>query len=279
MRPVPVPDTLPLFPLLDQELCSLLRSLTPAQWELSTVAPGWSVHAVALHLLDGSLRSLSMLRDGHWAGPGPASGEYTDVVTYLNELNQSWVAAGQRLSPAVLTWLLELVGPAYTAFLTTLDPAAPAAFSVAWAGERQSTNHFHIAREYTEKWHHQQQIRQAVGQEAPLLVRALYEPFLATCLQALPHHYRQVAAPVGTVLRLHISGPAAATWYLQRLAAGWELGQEYLGPLAAEIDLDGQAAWRLFTHSLPEAAAAPYLHVRGPAALTSPIYTLLTVMA
>ncbi|WP_426491992.1 maleylpyruvate isomerase family mycothiol-dependent enzyme [Hymenobacter sp. 102] len=279
MQPVRIPDTLPLFPVLDDLLLQVLRSLSPADWQRPTLAPGWTVHAVALHLLDGSLRSLSMLRDGHFAGQGPASGDYADVVTYLNALNNSWVAAGQRLSPAVLLELLAAVGPQYNDFLTSLDPAAPAAFAVAWAGESESTNHFHIAREYTEKWHHQQQIRQAVGQEGPLLEPALYAPFLATCAQALPHHYRAVAAAPGTVVQVQLTGPAPATWFLVCTPAGWELGQHNPGAIAASIELDGAVAWRLFTKSLPRPEAARHLRLHGPAALTEPIYSLLTVMA
>ncbi|RSK39497.1 maleylpyruvate isomerase N-terminal domain-containing protein [Hymenobacter perfusus] len=279
MLPVSVPDTLPLFPVLDELLLDVLRSLSPADWQRPTLAPGWNVQAVALHLLDGSLRSLSMLRDGHFASPGPASGEYADVVGHLNALNNSWVAAGQRLSPPVLLELLAMVGPRYNEFLRTLEPTAPAAFAVAWAGEAESTNHFHIAREYTEKWHHQQQIRQAVGQEGPLLEPPLYEPFLTTCAQALPHHYRSVAAELGTVVRVQLTGPAPSTWFLRRTPAGWELGQDYMRPVAASITLDGAVAWRLFTKSLPPAEAVRYLQRQGPPNLTQPILSLLTVMA
>ncbi|MDU0370118.1 maleylpyruvate isomerase N-terminal domain-containing protein [Hymenobacter endophyticus] len=279
MELVAIPQTLPLFPVLDDRLLEVLRSLNPDDWQRPTLAPGWTVHDVALHLLDGSLRSLSMLRDGHFAGSGPASGKYADVVTYLNQLNKSWVEAGRRLSPAVLIGLLEYVGPQYTTLLHYLNPAAPAAFSVAWAGEEHSTNHFHIAREYTEKWHHQQQIRQAVGQQEPLLQSALYLPFLQTCAQALPHHYRAVAAAPGTVVQVQISGPAAVTWFLSRTPAGWELGQNYAGAVAATIELDGAVAWRLFTRSLPRPEAARYLRLHGPPELTEPIYSLLMVMA
>ncbi|GGG50637.1 maleylpyruvate isomerase N-terminal domain-containing protein [Hymenobacter glacieicola] len=280
MTAASIPATLPLFPELDRLLVEVLRSLAPAEWEKPTLAPAWTVREVALHLLDGSLRSLSMLRDGHFAGPGPASGEYADVVRYLNELNNSWVRTGQRLSPAVLTWLLELVGPAYNNFLASLDPAAPAAFSVAWAGEAESTNHFHVAREYTEKWHHQQQIRQAVGQEAPLFDPLLYRPFLATCLQALPHHYRAVVAPTGTVVRFHVTGEGGGTWFLLRAESGWVLRQNYEAePVAAAIELPGEVAWRLFTNSLPPAEAAGCVVLQGPPALTAPVYSLLTVMA
>jgi hypothetical protein len=60
-------------------------------------------------------------------------------------------------------------------------------FSVAWAGEAESKNWFHVARDYSEKWHHQQQIREAVGQTAELLTPALYRPLLDTLLRDLPH--------------------------------------------------------------------------------------------
>ncbi|MBX0289661.1 maleylpyruvate isomerase N-terminal domain-containing protein [Hymenobacter sp. HSC-4F20] len=277
MQPTSIPVTLPLFPELDRLLLEVLGRLSPSDWDRPTLAPAWNVRDVALHLLDGSLRSLSMLRDGHFAGPGPASGEYPDVVRYLNELNNSWVQAGQRLSPAVLLWLLELVGPAYNAFLASLDPAAPATFSVAWAGEAESTNLFHIAREYTEKWHHQQQIRQAVGQEAPLLEPALYRPFVATCLQALPYHYREVAAAEGTAVRFGITG--VDTWFLLRAEGAWKLGLNYHGPVTAAVELAGEVAWRLFTKSLPRATAASHLIFQGPPSLTDPLYSLVTVMA
>jgi len=279
MQPLRVPDTLPLLPELDRLLLDVLRSLSPADWQRPTLAPGWNVHAVALHLLDGSLRTLSMLRDGHFVGPGPASGEYADVVCYLNGLNNSWVQAGQRLSPALVTGMLELTGPAYNTFLATLDPVAPAAFAVAWAGERESTNHFHAAREYTEKWHHQQQIRQAVGQEQPLLQPELYLPFLETCAQALPHHYRRVAAEPGTAVQVQITGPTAAIWFLCHTAAGWELGQNYTGPVGASIVLDGAVAWRLFTKSLTPTEAAQHLQLQGPTELTELIFSMRTVMA
>jgi hypothetical protein len=41
-----------------------------------------------------------------------------------------------------------------------LDPDA-AGLAAAWAGETDSRNWFDVAREYTEKWHHQQQLRDA----------------------------------------------------------------------------------------------------------------------
>ncbi|UOQ51632.1 maleylpyruvate isomerase N-terminal domain-containing protein [Hymenobacter cellulosivorans] len=279
-HPLPPIQTIHLFPVLDQHLFELLASLNPAQWELPTLAPQWRVRDVALHLLDGNLRALSMLRDGYF-GQQPAGFSYGEIVAFLNELNADWVRAGQRLSPGVIRWLLEVSGPEYNRYLASLDPLAPATFSVAWAGEAESLNWFHIARDYTEKWHHQQQIRQAVGQEqGPLLSPELYLPFLATCLRALPHHYRAVAAEPGQVIAFTITGEAGATWYLVQTDTGWQLSQQHsASALAASVTIDGAVAWRLFTKSLPRELASAHIQLEGDARLGEPVFDLLTVMA
>ncbi|WP_375437536.1 maleylpyruvate isomerase N-terminal domain-containing protein [uncultured Hymenobacter sp.] len=279
MQPLPILYTAHLLPTLDAHLIALLHSLAPADWEKATVAPKWRVRDVALHLLDGSLRALSMLRDGHFGGAGPASSAHADVVRYLNQLNEEWVVVGQRLSPPVITWLLEVSEPAYNAYLAALPMLEPAVFAVSWAGEEQSANWFHVARDYTEKWHHQQQIRQAVGQEAPLLAPELYHPFLSTCVRALPHHYRAISAAPGSVLQFTVTGMGGDTWYLQRQANGWELGTQYSGPVAATITLAGAVAWRLFTKSLPRTLANAHIATTGDPLLTEPIFSLITVMA
>ncbi|MCB2409969.1 maleylpyruvate isomerase N-terminal domain-containing protein [Hymenobacter lucidus] len=279
MPALPPLHTVHLFPVLDQHLLTLLAELTPAQWELPTLAPRWRVRDVALHLLDGNLRSLSMLRDGYF-GVQPTGGSYPEIVTFLNQLNADWITAGQRLSPQIIRWLLEVSGPAYNRYLAGLDPEAPATFAVAWAGESESANWFHIARDYTEKWHHQQQIRQAVGQPAALLTRELYHPFLATCLRALPYHYREVAAETGQVIAVVVTGAAGGTWYLRRTASGWELGEapEAAGPVAATITIEGDVAWRLFTKSLPRPLAEASIQLSGERHLGEPIFGLITVM-
>jgi hypothetical protein len=46
------------------------------------------------------------------------------------------------------------------------DPFAMAPYGVSWAGEEKSANWFDTAREFTERWHHQQQIRLAVMDSA-----------------------------------------------------------------------------------------------------------------
>ena len=68
MPPAPI-DTVSLFPLLDQELIALLRSLKRDDWYRPTLARLWTVKDIAAHLLDGNMRTLSLARDGQQLAP------------------------------------------------------------------------------------------------------------------------------------------------------------------------------------------------------------------
>jgi hypothetical protein len=62
-----------------------------------------TVKDIARHLLDGSLRCLSMQRDGYPPGDGrsgPRSGE--PLADFLTRLNGEWETGTRRLSSAVL---------------------------------------------------------------------------------------------------------------------------------------------------------------------------------
>jgi hypothetical protein len=110
---------------------------------------------------------------------------YADLVGYLNRLNAEWITATRRVSPPLLIDLLEHTGGQLARLFLELDPGAPAIFPVAWAGEERSANWFDIAREYTERWLQQQQIRDAVG--APgLTARPWMHPVLVPFVRALP---------------------------------------------------------------------------------------------
>ena len=267
-------ETLPLFAELDRLLLELLRSLKPEDWQRPTLAGQWTVHDIAAHLLDGNLRTLSMLRDGHF-GEAPDDTSYAGLVAYLNRLNAEWVRATARLSPAVLIGLLAQSGAEYSAYLATLDPWAPAVFAVAWAGETESLNWFHLARDYTEKWHHQQQIREAVGQTAPLMTTELFQPFIATLLRGLPHAYRQVAAPAGTRVQVAVGG---SVWELTRNAETWQLVPPGAAAPTAKVTLHPADAWKLFTKGLSAAQARERVQVVGDEGLATAALRLVAVM-
>jgi hypothetical protein len=266
MQPRYVAD---LFAPLHAELMALLRRLTPEEWQRQTVAPQWRVRDVAAHLLDGQLRKLSAQRDGHLL---PLTGTVLEII---NGLNASGVAYAARLSPRLLTDLLSVVGPWMAELVESLDPHAPAIFPVAWAGEAQSENWMDTGREYTEWWHHQMQIRDAVGSGALLLERRWLEPLLDFSLRALPHAYAGVSAEEGSAIEIAIGEDA---WSLRRMGGGWQVGAGATPDAAASIRLEPDAAWRLFYNALPADQARNRITVRGEERLIAPLLSTRSVM-
>ena len=118
-------QTLELFPILDNLLIDLLKSLTEEEWNAQTVAKKWKVKDIASHLLDGNLRALSISRDQYFGEKPENIHSYQDLVDFLNQLNMTWTNATKRLSPTVLISLLENTGKQYSDHLKTLNPFMP----------------------------------------------------------------------------------------------------------------------------------------------------------
>lgn len=277
LRPVGPVNLAALFAPLDAELIAMLRSLPPAAWSRPTACARWTVKDIAAHLLDGNVRRLSFQRDGLPSTPDVPIAGYRDLVAYLNRLNAEWVTASRRISPPLVIDLLEHTGRQVSRLFAELDPEAPAIFAVAWAGEERSANWFDVAREYTERWLHQQQIRDAVG--APgLTSRQWLHPVLDVFLRALPHRYRHVGADPGTELHVAIEGPAGGEWTLRRDSDGWGL---YAGVSAASthVRMDQDTAWRLLSKGLTPSAARQRVRIEGDHALGAPVLDALGVMA
>lgn len=266
------------MPQLDELLFKLLEELSAEDWCKPTLASKWDVKDIAVHLLDGNLRALSMLRDGyHGEKPGSIH-SYADLVRFLNALNADWVRATKRLSPKVIVDLLRVSGKEYCDFLATLHLNDKAEFSVAWAGETESTNWFHIAREYTEKWHHQQQIRLAVGKEKELLQEKWYLPYLDTSVRALPHHYRDVKGEDGDVIQFVFEGDTDKSWYLY-FENGWTLAASTSQVPACEVRIKYDYAWRIFTKEIRKEEAIAHSLITGKQELGIPIFDMVAVMA
>lgn len=271
-------ETLHLFPVLDKLLIELLRSLTDEEWNKQTIAPLWTVKDVAAHLLDTNMRKIAT--SYNYSGKPPQHIQsYQDLVDYLNELNAVWVKAMDRVSPKQLTDLLEMTGPQCYAYLQSLSPFEPARYGVSWAGEEQSENWFDIAREYTEKWHHQQQIRDAVGKPG-IMHRELFYPCMDTFMRGLPHAYRNTAADEGTLIQIAISTNAGGDWYLQKKATGWALADNQVAKTPdAFVGLKPDTAWKLFTKGVKPAVAIEDSVLKGDENLTRALFNMLSVMA
>ncbi|MFN8516951.1 MAG: maleylpyruvate isomerase N-terminal domain-containing protein [Chloroflexia bacterium] len=272
-----------LFPEVDRALVELLRGLTAEQWDVPTVCAGWSVKDVALHLLGGDLGNLSRRRDGvanplaAYAPPGADFSDNAVLVAALGRWNEGWVEATRRLSPRVICDLFAAVAPEVHAYYASLDPLALGG-PVTWAGSGPAPVWLDIAREYTEHWAHQAQIRDALGLPA-LQSRRLYAPVLAAYMHALPHTLRDVAAPEGTTLRVVITGEAGGEWVAVREGAGWVLGGDPARPAQATATLDQDAAWRLFTRGLGDEAAERAVRVEGDAALAGAVRRMVAIIA
>lgn len=212
-----------LFPGLHRQLITLLDGLGAADWTRPTVAGAWRVRDIAAHLLDVQFRRLSAHRDGHRANPPTRPLDRpADLVAFLNELNRTWVTAFQPVSPRLLVDLLSLVGPQLAEFVATVDPDGPGLYPVAWAGETSSPAWFDLGRDYTELWHHQAQIRLAVGAEA-LESREWLHPVFALAARGLPWALRHHPRPEGSVVQLEIEGEAGGTWSVVANRTGWTL--------------------------------------------------------
>jgi hypothetical protein len=281
MKPLPVLETVQAFPALHAELIRLLRSLEPGDWEVPTVAGNWRVRDVAAHLLDGDLRKLATHRDGHRLTADSPVESYEDVVSLITSLNSGGVEFGRRLSPRLMSDLLEITGRWVSDFVASLDPDAPALFAVAWAGESRSNNRFDTAREYTERWHHQMHIRAAVrdrGKPETLLAPEFLVPLFETCVRVLPHAYRDVLAEEGASIAVKVTSDPPMEWTLSREGKGWVLySGESIEP-TARVTSDPDMLWRLFFNALPVRDASDNLVIEGPMALIDPFLRARSVM-
>jgi uncharacterized protein (TIGR03083 family) len=265
-----------LFPEVRKQLLSLLRDLSGEEWLLPTAAKKWSVKDVALHLLGGDIGNLSRRRDKHVLPGNPIAG-WQDLVAFINQLNETWVEAARRMSPRVLCDLLEVTGPQIEEYFASLDPFAVGT-PVSWAGPQPAPNWLDVAREYTERWHHQQQIRDATKRPG-LYEQRLFVPVLDTFVRALPHTFRNVDAKEGACVQLTISGAGGGDWVLRRDAGGWELLVGRSSQAIAEVTLDGTDAWKIFTRGIRGQEAVRRAKIGGDKALGAKVLETVSVIA
>lgn len=274
---IPV-KTLHLFPVLDNLLIDLLKSLSLEEWQLPTIAKLWTVKDIASHLLDGNLRTLSFSRDSYFEETSTNINSFAHLVEYLNLLNSSWTKATKRLSPNVLTELLEITGKQYYEHLQTLHPFDIAIFSVAWAGQETSANWFHIAREYTEKFIHQQQIREAVGKQA-LFTKELFYPFIDTFMFGLPHTYRNVNADTGTTITLKVLTDIGGDWTIIKTDSIWQLTKTDNTSPVSTVSINPDIAWKLFSKGITPEQAFDKIEILGDKKLGETALQMISVMA
>jgi len=266
-----------LFPKLDGMLIELLRSLAPEDWEKQTVSPKWKVKDVAAHLLDTPLRGISIGRDSYVA-ESPRIDSPADLAAFINRLNEEGVSLYRRLSPAVLISLMEVATNLLAEYHAARDPHAQAPLGVRWTVKKKTANWFDTAREFTERWHNQQQIRLAVDKPGTM-TRELYYPVLDCFLRALPFTYCAVSAKPGTYVQINVSGECGGSGYLYRAEETWQLVDEPFGQKASETTIPQEIAWRIFTKGIDRASALSQVKVAGDRALGLHVLGMVSIVA
>jgi uncharacterized protein (TIGR03083 family) len=266
------------FPSLRIHLLELLADFSEEDWARPTAAPLWSVKDVAAHLLGGDVWILAGTRDGF--RPNSVQ-DYGQLIQLVNRLNSEWVLAARRMSPRLLMDLLAFTGPEVEACFASLDLMAMGG-PVSWAGPEPAPVWFDIAREFTERWHHQQQIRDATGRP-PLYDPYFLSPVLDTFVRALPYTFRHAVAPARTVVRFEISGAAGGVWFLHKteqasLEQSWIFVLEPPAEPATDVVLPQDTAWRLFTKGIDREKARAQAVIHGDARLASPIFATTSII-
>ncbi|MFD2581435.1 maleylpyruvate isomerase N-terminal domain-containing protein [Pedobacter vanadiisoli] len=269
---------LDLITVLDEKLIALLKSLTNEEWNNQTIAKLWKVKDVAAHLIDGNLRGLSFSRDKYFGEQAHQINSYEDLVSFLNSLNMTWVNAAKRLSPQILTELLAITGKEYIEHLKELNPFDEAIFPVAWAGQEISPNWFHIAREYTEKFLHQQQIRDAVNKPG-IMTKELYYLFIDICMYALPHTFDKVKAEEGTTISLIVSTDIGGQWNITMKEGNCVLSRGKIQASHSTVTIDPHTAWKLFSKSWKPEVVVNKVEITGDKALGIKALQMISVMA
>ena len=272
-RPV---QTAHLFPGLLQELIDVLETLAPEEWARPTPCPGWSVHDLAAHILGDEVGQLSMGRDGYHPSLIAAS-DWAGLVRELNDLNEQWVTVMRRVSPRLMIDLLKSTGEQVNRHLQSLDPHSVGPV-VSWASPDPAPMWLHIAREYTERWHHQQQIREALGR--PLLTAPhWFAPVLATFVHGLPRAYSGVDAAIGASVRVTIAGASGGAWLVARADSNWMLCEDEPRKTLAHLTIDEIDAWKLFTKSITRDVVESKVAVEGDAQLALKALDTVSIIA
>jgi hypothetical protein len=264
-------------------LSKLLGSLRTDEWHLPTSSSQRNVNDVACQLLDGSLRRLSMQRDGYFPPDQSSrmrSGE--NLLDFLNRLNQEWEIGTRRLSPRVLAEQIAWADEQLAELFESLDPFGPAIFAVGWLGEEQSLNWMDVARDYTEKWHHTQQIFEATRRPSTITRPELFHPCLDTFMRALPYTYREVPGIAGMAVAVKVTGEAGGVWFVEHDGERWRQLLQPTGNVLSTVVLDQITLWKLVTKRRSRAASIaqfPNIMIEGDVDLGSHFLDMVSMMA
>lgn len=266
---LPIQDVRRAIATEREELLTLLDRLTEDEWLTATEAGHWRVKDVALHLLDDDLGWLSRGRDGDTSGLLPTEGDYREFVRSLDAKNERWIVGASGLSRRVVVDLLRWSDDEVNAYYASIDLEGPS--GVIWASGGSVPRWFDLCRDLTERWVHQQHIRDAVGR--PGAHDRYLADVLSTFVWAFPHQYTG-EAPEGSAVEIGLG--VGGVWHLRRENRRWILEAGVAESPVATMELHESMAWRLLT-GLPVPDDA--ITTTGPKDLLGPLLEVRGIIA
>jgi uncharacterized protein (TIGR03083 family) len=261
---------------VNERLLELLRDLDAKDWNTPSAHPHRDVKDIAAHLLHGSLRRVTARRDGY-SPPTPAMETTEDLIAFIQDDNRDFMRGMRRISPQIISELMGKYDEALVSIFEGLNPSEKG-LGVAWAGESVSCNWFDVAREYTEKWHHQQQIRDATGR-APLYAPDLFGPVLETFARGLPFALRDLDPREESRIVVETTGTMRLSWTLREEARGWSLWRGSDPDARTSVSIPAEVAWRVWTKSMDRGAARERVAFSGNEAVVDCIVSFVAIMA
>lgn len=275
MEPPGRVDVLDVLPDERDALVALLHELSHSEWSRGTVCPGWNVHDVAAHILGTDLANLSRGRD-QYSPPGQANEDpetWAELVSLIDRMNEEWVRATRWIGPVCLQELLEFTGRKVQEYFSSVRLDEPNVV-VSWASPDPAPNWLHIAREYTERWVHQQQIRDAVGR--PGLTEARFvRPVIDTFMRALPRAYASCHIDGDAEVLVEVVGAAGSRWLIRHVDGEWHLFKGDAGDeqrTKASVRIDEETAWRFLSRNLDPRMARRTADIKGDEHLIEPFF-------
>jgi uncharacterized protein (TIGR03083 family) len=238
-------DARPLMHTVRARLDALVADLDDADWRRATVCPGWDVADLVAHIVGADLGRLSRTHD---RAAGPPRRPDEDLPAYLDRINEEWVVAFRRLSPAVLVSLLGAGGGEVLALWDDAIDRDDPAGAVSWAGLEDGAGWMDHARDTTEYWIHEQHLREAVGR--PHLEADEVAAVVDILARGLPHALEAAAAAEGVHVAVRADDLGLVWRVVRRDGHWWFAGHrpapagEAAGPPLATVTGTGDAYWR-----------------------------------
>ncbi len=275
--PLPIVDVTGDLPAEREALLELLSDLAPKEWGAATECPAWTVAGVALHVLGDDLSLLARQRDAAMQGL-VIFGESNPGLTFrqlLDGFNEQWVAAAQFLSPPLILTLLEATGRWTAEFYRDVD-AEQLGEPVGLFAAQDASPYWQIAaREFLERWTHQQQIRRATAR--PKLRHEFLVPAGAVVAHIIAAHAGALDVEPGTTIVFAISGIQAWT-----IEVGPAESLVFLGAAAsptARLEVDADAATPMLSRGLTAPDLISKLRITGPDPLSAKLAQGFTLIA